>query len=92
MNNETENYEYMRPPRRRSASSFLSTRKLLGLVFGIFMFIVYEGMGILMFINFFNWNTEWAWTRWVVGVVFMIYGFFRAYRTYKDLSRTDEDE
>lgn len=91
MNNETENNEYMRPPRRKSASSAFSTRKLLGLVFGIFMFIVYEGMGVLLFINFFNWGSDWAWTRWVVGVVLVIYGFFRAYRTYKDLTRKDDD-
>lgn len=39
MNNETENKEYMRPPQRKHSSVF-STRKLLGLVFGLFMFLV----------------------------------------------------
>lgn len=89
MNNETENKEYMRPPQRKHSSVF-STRKLLGLVFGLFMFLVYEGMGVLMFINFFNWSSDWAWTRWIVGVVLVIYGFFRAHRTYKDLTRNED--
>lgn len=91
MNNDSGNFEYKRPERRQSVNKF-PTRKLLGLVFGIFMFLVYEGMGVLLFINFFNWGGDWAWTRWVVGVVLVIYGFFRAYRTYKDLTRTEDDD
>lgn len=90
MSNEPENNQYTRPT-RTSATSAFSTRKILGLVFGIFMFIVYEGMGVLLFINFFNWNSDWAWTRYVVGIVLVIYGFFRAFRTYKDLTRKDDE-
>lgn len=88
MSNNSENNQY------RSAASrsrVPSTRSILGLVFGIFMFLVYEGMGVLMFINFFNWSGDWAWTRWIVGVVLVLYGFFRGYRTYKDLTRKDEE-
>ena len=88
----TESNNQFQRPERRSSAKF-PTRNLLGLVFGIFMFIVYEGMGVLMFINFFNWDTKWAWTRWIVGAVLVVYGFFRAYRTYKDLSgKGREDE
>lgn len=76
-------------PRRRS--TLPSTRSLLGLIFGIFMFFVYEGMAVLMFINFFSWHGDWEWTRWVVGVVLAIYGVFRAYRTYSDLKGHDEE-
>ena len=68
-----------------------STRSILGLVFGIFMFLVYEGMGVLMFIHFFKWSGDWAWTRWIVGVVLVLYGFFRGYRTYKDLTQRDDE-
>lgn len=78
-NSENKSFE----PRRRS--TLPSTRALLGAIFGIFMFIVYEGMAVLMFINFFKWQGDWEWTRWVVGVVLALYGVFRAVRTYKQL-------
>jgi cytochrome c biogenesis protein CcdA len=52
------------------------------LIFGIFMVIIYVGMGILLLINFFGWDTDWAWTRYIVGVVLIIYGFWRGYRQY----------
>lgn len=76
-------------------NSMPSTTGILGIVFGIFMFIVYEGMGVLMFINFFNWGSDWAWTRWIVGAVLVVYGFFRGYRTYQSVKThggTDNDE
>ena len=62
-----------------------STSNILGVVFGIFMVIVYVGMGVLLFINFFNWGADWAWTRWVVGAVLIVYGVFRGFRTYRTL-------
>lgn len=90
MSNNYQNDGYDRPT-HTTRSSMPSTRSILGLVFGIFMFLVYEGMGVLMFINFFKWGGDWAWTRWIVGVVLVLYGFFRGYRTYKDLTQRDEE-
>jgi cytochrome c biogenesis protein CcdA len=55
---------------------------MLRMIYGIFMVIVYVGMGILLLINFFGWDTDWAWTRYIVGVVLIIYGFWRGYRQY----------
>ena len=49
-------------------------------IFGLIMIIVYVGMGVLLLINFFNWGGDWAWTRYVVGIVLIIYGLWRAYR------------
>ncbi len=54
-------------------------------VFGIIMIIVYVGMGVLLLINFFNWGGDWAWTRYVVGCVLIVYGFWRAYRYVKGI-------
>ena len=54
-------------------------------VFGIIMILIYVGMGVLLLINFFNWESDWAWTRYIVGVVLIIYGFWRAYRQYKGI-------
>lgn len=53
-------------------------------IFGIFMILVYLGMGILCVTNFFGYpdNTGWTVGRWVVGVVLIIYGVWRAYRQF----------
>ena len=52
------------------------------IAFGIFMILVYLGMGVLLMINFFGAPDVAIWTicRWVVGVVLVIYGCWRAYR------------
>lgn len=57
-------------------------RTPLTIVFGIFMVLVYLGMGVLLMMNFFGAPDTPAWNigRWIVGVVLVIYGFFRAYR------------
>jgi hypothetical protein len=41
-------------------------------------------MGILCMTNWFNYPETQAWTigRWIVGVVLVIYGIWRAYRQY----------
>ena len=54
--------------------------QVMSTIFGIIMIIIYVGMGVLLLINFFNWNSDWAWTRYIVGVVLVIYGLWRAYR------------
>lgn len=54
--------------------------RIMRSIFGIIMIVVYVGMGVLLLINYFNWGGDWAWTRYVVGVVLIIYGFWRAYR------------
>ncbi|MEF9923688.1 MAG: hypothetical protein RR061_02140 [Muribaculaceae bacterium] len=52
------------------------------IVFGIFMICIYVGMGILLFINFFLWTPAWAWARWGLGTLFLIYGVWRGYRQF----------
>ncbi len=54
-------------------------------IFGIIMIIIYVGMGVLLLINFFNWDGDWAWTRYVVGIVLIIYGALRAVRQIKGI-------
>lgn len=54
--------------------------RIMRSIFGIIMIVIYIGMGVLLLINYFNWGGDWAWTRYVVGVVLIIYGFWRAYR------------
>lgn len=51
-------------------------------IFAIFMVIVYVGMGVLLFINFFQWDPAWNWLRWVGGGIFVLYGIWRAYRQF----------
>ena len=50
------------------------------MIFGLFMIVIYVGMGVLLLINFFNWDTSWAWARIGLGVLFIIYGVWRGYR------------
>ena len=61
------------------------SQKMVRTVFGIIMILIYVGMGVLLLINFFGWQSDWAWTRYVVGIVLIIYGFWRAYRQYKGI-------
>ena len=58
--------------------------KTMRTIFGIFMIIVYIGMGILCMTNWFGYPESTGWTigRWVVGVVLVIYGLWRGYRQY----------
>ena len=79
------------PGRSTRRSTLPSTRTVLGITFGIFMVIIYVGMGVLLLINFFDWGGDWAWTRYVVGIVLIVYGFFRAWRQYKDFTRSDDE-
>lgn len=60
---------------------------IMGTIFGIIMIIVYVGMGVLLLINYFDWGGDWAWTRYVVGIVLIVYGVFRAYREYTGLGK-----
>lgn len=59
--------------------------KMMRSIFGIIMIIIYVGMGVLLLINFFGWTADWAWTRYIVGIVLIIYGFWRAFRQVKGI-------
>ncbi len=59
--------------------------KIMRNVFGIFMILIYVGMGILLFINFFGFDQNFAWVRWVGGTLFILYGFWRGYRQAKGI-------
>lgn len=61
-------------------------------IFGIFMIIIYVGMGVLLLINFFQWESgPWEWLRWVGGVLLIVYGFWRAYRQFKGIDQNIGD-
>lgn len=59
-----------------------SGNKVMRTIFGLIMVVIYIGMGIALLCNAFNWDNDWAWTRYVVGVVLIIYGGWRAYRQF----------
>ena len=49
-------------------------------IFGIVMIIVYIGVGILFLTGFFApIYGSWEWIRWVGGIIFIVYGIWRAY-------------
>lgn len=59
-------------------------QKIMRTIFGIIMIIIYVGMGVLLLINFFDWEQSIGMNiaRIVVGIVLIIYGVWRAYRQY----------
>ncbi|MDE7397719.1 MAG: hypothetical protein K2M98_08340 [Muribaculum sp.] len=73
MSNEGKNFEN---GQRKSSAA------IVGTIFGIFMIVIYIGMGVLFLFDFFGWyeNGTLAWTRWVIGIGLIVYGIFRAYR------------
>lgn len=81
-----ENYnDTTEPTRQERYYGASKTNSIMRAIFGIFMVIIYVGMGVLLLINFFNWGGDWGWTRWIVGVVLIIYGFWRAYRQWRGI-------
>ena len=78
---------------KKSGNYFFRT---LCVCFGLFRVIVYRGMADLMFISFFDWNTSLTWFRYVLAVVFMLYGVYRCYRQVTGVdyyrNRRDDDE
>lgn len=54
--------------------------KLGRLIYGIFMVIVYIGVGILFFVDFFHIDNNTI--SYTVGGLLCAYGLFRAYRLY----------
>lgn len=76
--------QYSENPRHDDGANN-KANKIMRAVFGIIMIIVYVGMGVLLLINFFNWGGDWTWTRYVVGCVLVVYGFWRAYRQVKGI-------
>ena len=73
------------PRREREYESANKGNTIMKSIFGIIMIVVYVGMGVLLLINFFGMDGDWAWTRYVVGVVLIIYGIWRVYRQVKGI-------
>lgn len=59
-----------------------ATPRKMHVVFGVFMILIYIGMGTLMFTPFFEPVIQYSWIRIVLGCAFIIYGIFRAYREF----------
>ena len=48
------------------------------------MILIYFGMAYLLFINFFDWDTEpWLSLRYIFAAILAIYGVYRCYRQVK---------
>lgn len=53
-------------------------------IFAILMVIVFVAVGVLCLVGYFPTLTgKFEWLRWVGGVVFIIYGFWRGYRQFR---------
>lgn len=65
-----------------SRSVVPSPKRAVAIAFGIFMIIVYVGVGVLLLVNFFRWDANFTWVRIVLGILLILYGVFRAYRQF----------
>lgn len=54
-------------------------------IFGVFMILIYVGMGVALFLNLFQFDPRFDWVRYVGGTLFIIYGFWRGYRQVKGM-------
>jgi cytochrome c biogenesis protein CcdA len=52
-------------------------------IMGLIMVAVYMGMSFLLLFTTFFQGVMPAWARYLMGVVFFVYGIFRGYRVYK---------
>ncbi len=81
-NEEFERYRRQMHGQEDQGDTRPQTGRIMRLLFTILMVIVYIGMGILLLINFFGWDITYAWPRYTVGCVLIVYGIWRAYRHY----------
>ena len=68
-----------------ATNSNTGTPRTSRIIFGILMICVYIGMGILLFINFFGFDADWQWLRWVGGSIFVLYGIWRGIRQFYNI-------
>lgn len=52
-------------------------------LFGILMILIYLGMGVLMLMNFFQWDSPAVY--YSLGALFVVYGIYRGYRQFKGM-------
>lgn len=77
-----DNYE---PQNQSDPRRHPGTPQIMRNVFGIFMILLYIGMGVLLIINFFQWEASWAWVRYVAAALFIVYGIWRGIRQFKGI-------
>ena len=52
-------------------------------IFGVFMLLIYFGMGGLTYCDYFDiLFGEWHWMKWCLGSLFTVYGIWRAFRYF----------
>lgn len=72
----------MHPEQEEGRSVVPTSQRAVAIGFGIFMVIVYVGVGILFLINFFKWDDSFTVMRYILGIVLIIYGIYRCYREF----------
>ena len=69
---------------RRAHSAMSDTPGIMKKVFAILMIVIYLGMGALVFGGFFDvLFGEYTAAKYSLGLLFILYGFWRAYRYIK---------
>lgn len=84
VNNEIDLNDYR--PRASEMSknkSGFEVSKIIRYFFGVFMMLFYIAMGIVLIGNYLNLpENDYSWTRYLVGVILIVYGVWRGYRQF----------
>ena len=90
MSNESKDFG---PEKRDEMKMGGGTPQTVRNIFGIFMILIYVGMGVLFLIDFFGGEgASWGWLRYVAGIALIVYGFWRGYRQFSGIDRNIGDQ
>ncbi|MCM1504019.1 MAG: hypothetical protein NC127_02355 [Muribaculum sp.] len=89
----SDEYKNLGPDRRDEVKKNGGTPQTVRNIFGVFMILIYVGMGVLFLIDFFGWSeASWGWLRYVVGIALIVYGLWRGYRQFAGIDRNIGDQ
>ena len=78
----TEN-QAIEPKDSKPAASATDASAAMKKIFGVFMLLIYFGMGGLTYCGYFDiLFGQWHWMKWCLGSLFTIYGVWRAFRYF----------
>ena len=78
----TEN-QAIDPKDSKPAASATDAPAAMKKIFGVFMLLIYFGMGGLTYCGYFEiLFGQWHWMKWCLGSLFTIYGVWRAFRYF----------
>ncbi|MGN1245006.1 MAG: hypothetical protein ACI4UN_00090 [Muribaculaceae bacterium] len=80
---EKNDKQPIQPDSQKPAPAATDTPAVMKKIFGVFMLLIYFGMGGLTYCGYFDiLFGEWHWMKWCLGTLFTVYGIWRAFRYF----------